>query len=79
MRFWRYDDFAHDYMLGQQFNYEVLILQKATDEDFKHIGRLDSTWLTSYAVVFNITKYEKDMRMYLQKHRDYRKLNDVLL
>jgi len=65
MRFWRYDDFALDFMLGQQFNYEFQILEKAKDKDFKHITRLDETWLISYAAVLNITKYEMDMRMYL--------------
>jgi hypothetical protein len=29
MRFWSYDDFALDYMLAQQFNYEYLILCEA--------------------------------------------------
>ena len=66
-------------MLGQQFHYEFLILQKAKDESLKHIAQLESTQLTTFAVVFNITKYEMDMRMYLQKHRDFRKLNDILL
>jgi hypothetical protein len=29
LRFWRYADFELDYMLAQQFNFEVLILDKA--------------------------------------------------
>ena len=79
MRFWRYEDFALDFMLAQQFNYEFEILTKAKDCEFKHISWLDETWLTSYAIVFNIQKYEMDLRMYLRKYRDYRKLPEILL
>jgi len=79
MRFWRYDDFALDYRLAQQFNFEFDILELARENDCKNIASLQSTWLTSYAVVFNITRYEMDLRTYLRKHRDYRKLNDILL
>jgi serine/threonine protein kinase len=34
---------------------------------------------TSYAFMFHIKKYQMDLRSYLTKHRDYRKLNEILL
>ena len=34
---------------------------------------------TSYCFMMTITRYEMDLRTYLRKHRDYRKLNDILL
>ncbi len=37
LRYWRYADFELDFMLAQQFNYEILILDKAFREDCKHI------------------------------------------
>ena len=35
--------------------------------------------LTTNAVVFNLEKYDMDLRIYLRKHRDHRKLNEILL
>jgi hypothetical protein len=40
MRFWRYDDFALDYHLAQQFNFEFEILEGALERDLKHIAKL---------------------------------------
>jgi hypothetical protein len=65
LRFWRYDDFALDFMLAQQFNFEFEILEQAKEKELKHLVRLDETRLTSYAVLFNYRRYEMDMRMYL--------------
>ncbi len=79
LRFWRYDDFALDYMLAQQFNYEFQILPSAWINDCDHISRLNEISLTSYAVLFEIQKYDVDLRTYLRKHRDYRKLNEILI
>ena len=79
LRFWRYDDFALDFMLAQQFNYEFEILEQAKANDMKHIVQLDETRLTSYAVLFNYRRYDMDLRAYLRKHRDYRKLPEILL
>ena len=79
LRFWRYDDFALDYMLGQQFTYEYEILTSAHEKDCKHIVPLQDVRLTRYAAVFNYNVYDMDLRMYLRKHRDHRKLNEILL
>ena len=65
MRYWKYDDFALDYQLGQQFNFELTILTKAFDAECKHISRLRETFLTQYAAVFNIKRYDMDLRKYL--------------
>ena len=35
--------------------------------------------LTTNAAVFNLERFDMDLRMYLRKHRDYRKLNEILL
>ena len=35
--------------------------------------------LTTNAAVFNLERYDMDLRTYLRKHRDYRKLNEILL
>jgi hypothetical protein len=37
LRYWRYADFELDFMLAQQFNYEIVILDKAFRKDCKHI------------------------------------------
>ena len=36
-------------------------------------------FFTSYAYMIHIKRYEMDLRTYLNKHRDYRKLSDILL
>jgi serine/threonine protein kinase len=36
-------------------------------------------FFTSYAFMFHIKRYEMDLRTYLIKHRDYRKLSEILL
>lgn len=78
-RFWSYNGFETDFMLAQQFNYEILILDKATLKECKHIVHYQDYFFTSYAFLIEIERYEMDLRTYLQKHRDYRKLNDILL
>ena len=40
LRFWRYADFALDFMLAQQFNYEYMILNGAMKKECKHIVKL---------------------------------------
>jgi hypothetical protein len=79
MRFWRFDDFALDYQLGQQFNYEWQILCTAFEKNMQHIAMMKEYGFTSYCFMMVITRYEMDLRTYLRKHRDYRKLNDILL
>ena len=41
IRLWSYDDFALDYMLAQQFNYEYLILIEAKKKECKHIVHIN--------------------------------------
>ena len=40
LRLWSFDDFALDYMLAQQFNFECLILVESKKKDCKHIIRI---------------------------------------
>jgi hypothetical protein len=40
LRLWSFDDFALDYMLAKQFNFEYLILIEAKKKDCKHIIRI---------------------------------------
>jgi hypothetical protein len=79
LRLWSFDDFALDYMLAQQFNFEYLILVEAKKKDCKHIIRIKDVLLTTYAAVFVLERHTMDLREYLRKHRDYRKLNEILL
>ena len=65
LRFWRYDDFALDYMLAQQFNYEFQINFEANKRNCKNIALTQDIWLNKYAAVFNITRYDLDFRKYL--------------
>ena len=79
LRFWRYADFELDYMLAQQFNYEYKILNEARRSECKHIVKLDDEFLNKDCAVFELKRYQMDLRTYLRKHRDYRKLNEILL
>ena len=80
LRFWRYADFELDFMLAQQFNYEYEILFSAWRAECNHIVRLYDFALSIDSVVFEISRYDMDLRSYLtSKNRDYRKLNDILL
>ena len=54
LRFWRYDDFALDFMLSQQFNYESKIYLDTNRRDCKHIAQAHDIWLFKYAAIFNI-------------------------
>ena len=45
----------------------------------QHIARLEGAFFTSYAVMLQIKRYDMDLRTYLKKHRDPRKLNEILL
>ena len=62
LRFWRYDDFALDYMLAQQLNYEFLIYFNSSKNECKHIVQANDIWLTTYAVVLNLQRYDIDLR-----------------
>lgn len=44
-----------------------------------HIAPLRDIFFTSYAVMLHIKRYDMDLRTYLKKNRDYRKLNEILL
>jgi hypothetical protein len=79
LRFWRYADFKLDYMLAQQFNYEYAILDKAWNQESKHIVRLRDVFLNKDCVVFEQKRYQMDLREYLRKFRDSRKMNEILL
>jgi len=79
LRFWRYADFKLDYMLAQQFNYEYTILHTAWDKEFKNVVGLRNVFLNKDCVVFEQKRYQMDLREYLRKYRDSRKLNEILL
>ena len=79
LRFWRYADFKLDYMLAQQFNYELKILDNAWNKECKNIVRLRDVFLNKDCVVFEQKRYQMDLREYLRKHRDFKKLNEILL
>ena len=79
LRFWRYADFELDFRLAQRFNYEVQILDKAGRKECKFIAPIQAMFFTPYAFMIHIKRYEMDLRTYLNKHRDYRKLSDILL
>ena len=64
LRFWRYADFKLDYMLAKEC---------------KYIVRLRDVFLNKDCVVFEQKRYQMDLREYLRKHRDFRKLNEILL
>jgi len=55
------------------------VLARAFERDCKHIAKLDEYAFTKYAFVMTIKRYDMDLRTYLRKHRDYRKLNEILL
>ena len=48
--------------MAQNFNNEVLILDKAQRKDCKHIARLDDMFFTSYAFLMHIKRYDMDLR-----------------
>ena len=62
LRFWRYADFELDYELAQNFNNEILILDKAKRKDCMHIARMDDMFFTSYAFLMHIKRYDMDLR-----------------
>lgn len=66
-------------MLAQQFNYEYTILEEASKRECKNIVRMHDTFLNEDCVVFELKRYEMDLRTYLRKHRDSRELQRILL
>ena len=66
-------------MLAQQFNFEYLILWAAWEKECKNIVRLEDMFFLPYAFMFQMKRYAMDLRTYLKKHRDFRKLNEILL
>ena len=79
LRFWRYADFTLDHELAQQLNFELQILESAKEKGCENIAKLGAVSLTNYAVMYEIKRYDMDLRTYLKKHHDYRKINEILL
>ena len=79
VRAYSYQGFKEDFMLAQQFNFEYQILNEARKNKCQHIVFMGDVKFSDHEVFFVLKGYEMDLRSYLQKHREARKLSDILL
>jgi serine/threonine protein kinase len=73
-----YSAFKRNYELGQEFNYEFVVLKEAKANKLEHIIWLKNVRLHPEHVAFETERYEMDLRTYLDKHRDYKKLRGIM-
>lgn len=74
-----YTAFTQDQDLSMEFNNEFCVLMLAKEARSQHLVGLNEARLHPEHVSLEIMRYEMDLRLYLEKHRDHRKLVDILL